>query len=58
MEVTNIPFAKTIGLKRNGSGILELGFEDGLMNHVRTVAAAAQFSLAELASGEFRHCRR
>ena len=52
MEVTNIPFAKTIGLKRNGSGTLELGFVDGLMNHVQTVAAAAQFSLAELASGE------
>lgn len=52
MEITSVPFAKTIGLKRNDSGALELDFDDGLMNHVQTVAAAAQFSLAELASGD------
>jgi acyl-coenzyme A thioesterase PaaI-like protein len=51
MEITEIPFAKTIGLKRSSSGILELHFEESVHNHLQTVAASAQFSLAEFASG-------
>lgn len=53
MEITDIPFAQTLGLKKSANGVLELGFDDGVMNHLQTIAAAAQFSLAELASGEF-----
>lgn len=53
MDITDIPFAQTIGLKKSTDGVLELGFDDGVMNHLQTIAAAAQFSLAELASGEY-----
>jgi acyl-coenzyme A thioesterase PaaI-like protein len=53
MEITDIPFAQTLGLKKSADGVLELGFDDGVMNHLQTIAAAAQFSLAELASGEY-----
>ena len=52
MEITEIPFAKTIGLRKADSGILELCFDESIHNHLQTVAASAQYSLAELASGE------
>jgi acyl-coenzyme A thioesterase PaaI-like protein len=52
MEITDIPFARTIGLQRSTSGELTLDYKEGVMNHLQTIAAAAQFSLAELASGE------
>ena len=53
MEITDIPFARTIGLKKSTDGVLVLGFDDDVMNHLQTIAAAAQFSLAELASGDY-----
>ena len=53
MEITDIPFARTLGLEKSADGVLQLGFDDGVMNHLQTIAAAAQFSLAELASGEY-----
>ena len=53
MEITEIPFAKTIGLKKSASGGLELPFEESLYNHLQTIAASAQYSLAELAAGEY-----
>ena len=53
MEITDIPFAKTLGLKKSADGVLQLGLDAGVMNHLQTIAAAAQFSLAELASGEY-----
>lgn len=53
MEITDIPFARTLGLEKSTNGVLELGFDAGVMNHLQTIAAAAQFSLAELASGEY-----
>ncbi len=53
MEITDIPFAQNLGLKKSTDGVLQLGFDDTVMNHLGTIAAAAQFSLAELASGEF-----
>lgn len=53
MEITDVPFAKTIGLAKSESGRLNLAYGDGILNHVNTIAAAAQFSLAELASGDY-----
>ena len=53
MEITEIPFAKTVGLKKSDSDVLELHFEESLHNHLQTVAASAQYSLAELASGDY-----
>lgn len=52
MEITEVPFAKTIGLKKTKSGELGLCFDESLHNHLQTVAASAQYSLAELASGD------
>ena len=52
MEITDIPFAQTIGLQKNHDGALMLDATGDVMNHLQTIAAAAQFSLAELASGE------
>jgi acyl-coenzyme A thioesterase PaaI-like protein len=52
MEITHIPYAQTIGLEKGKDGILRLNNDESLHNHVQTIAAAAQFSLAELASGE------
>ena len=53
MEITEIPFAKTIGLKKSDSGVLELTFGESLYNHLQTIAASAQYSLAELATGDY-----
>lgn len=53
MEITEIPFARTIGLKKSDSGVLELTFGDSLYNHLQTIAASAQYSLAELATGDY-----
>lgn len=53
MEVTDVPFAKTIGLKKTDSGALELCFDESIHNHLQTVASSAQYSLAELASGDY-----
>ena len=53
MEITEIPFARTIGLKKSDSEVLELPFDDSLHNHLQTIAASAQYSLAELASGDY-----
>lgn len=52
MEITEVPFAKTIALKKTGSGHLELQLDESLHNHLQTIAAGAQYSLAELASGD------
>lgn len=53
MEITEIPYARTIGLQKSATEILELPFYDNLHNHLQTVAASAQYSLAELASGNY-----
>jgi acyl-coenzyme A thioesterase PaaI-like protein len=53
MQLTNIPFAQLIRLKHSQSGyVFELLAHDEYTNHLGTVAAAAQFSLAEFASGQ------
>ncbi len=52
MDVIEIPFVGTVGIKRGASGELSLPFEPAVINHVQTIHAAAQFSLAETASGD------
>lgn len=52
MDVIKIPFAETIGITRNSDEILELPFSHAVQNHLQTIHAAAQFTLAETASGE------
>jgi len=51
MDVTNIPFAKHIGIKRQEEGVLKLESTDTVQNHIQTIHASAQFALAETQSG-------
>lgn len=46
-----IPFANHIGIKAHDSQTLELETRNSVHNHVATVHAAAQFTLAETQSG-------
>jgi hypothetical protein len=52
MEVTAIPFVKHIGIKEEGSQ-LSLSIMLEVENHIGTIHASAQFTLAETQSGLF-----
>ncbi len=54
MNLKEIPFAKLLAVSDSTSGFLfELSDDEKYTNHLETVAAAAQFSLAEFASGQW-----
>ena len=53
MNVTEIPFVKKVGITQSLNGELELPFTDETHNHLETMHASAQFTLAETASGEY-----
>jgi hypothetical protein len=53
MTKRNIPLSEFLGISRNDSGNLYLPVSDNVKNHLGTIHAAAQFSLAELASGAY-----
>jgi len=50
MKANDIPFAKYVGINED-NGTLSLDFKDNLLNHVKTIHASAQFTLAETDSG-------
>ena len=50
MDVTQIPFVKHTGIK-NEEGRLKLEATDVVQNHMQTIHASAQFTLAETQSG-------
>lgn len=50
MDVTNIPFAKHIGIKIQEEGVLKLALTDSVQNHIQTIHASVQFVLAETQS--------
>jgi len=52
MNVTTIPFVQTVGIEQNPEGRLTLPFKQTVHNHLQTMHASAQFTLAETASGE------
>jgi acyl-coenzyme A thioesterase PaaI-like protein len=52
MKVTDIPFNRFLGLRSDGS-LLTLPADLNYHNHLGTVHAGAQFSLAEAASGHW-----
>ena len=52
MNVIEIPFVDKVGIQRNADGALELPFNKGVQNHLETIHASAQFTLAETSSGE------
>ncbi|MCF6203542.1 MAG: DUF4442 domain-containing protein [Methylococcaceae bacterium] len=53
MDLIKIPFVKKVGIKKVENGNLGLPFSESVHNHLQTIHASAQFSLAETASGEF-----
>ncbi len=54
MNLKEIPFAKLLAVANSDSEFLfELSDDEKYTNHLGTVAAAAQFSLAEFASGQW-----
>lgn len=54
MNLKEIPFAKLLAISDSTSEFLfELSDDEKYTNHLGTVAAAAQFSLAEFASGQW-----
>ena len=53
MNVVEIPFVNKVGITKTKNDELELAFTTGSHNHLETLHASAQFTLAETASGEF-----
>lgn len=53
MNVIEIPFVKKVGITQSEKGELELSFTDETHNHLQTIHASAQFTLAETASGKY-----
>lgn len=52
MNVLEIPFVQKVGLTRSHEGHLALNLDKSNENHIQTVHASAQFTLAETTSGE------
>ena len=52
MDVTSLPFNRTLGLNRDDQGVT-LAESAANLNHLNTVHASAQFALAEAASGQY-----
>jgi len=52
MEVINIPFVKKVGIQKAQNGKLELKVSNDIYNHLETIHASAQFTLAETSTGE------
>ena len=50
MTVKDVPFASFVGIKENRDE-LSLDFKDKIQNHVKSIHASAQFTLAETKSG-------
>ena len=51
MDVTQIPFAKHIGIEKKEVDTLKLEPKEVVQNHMQTIHASAQFALAETQSG-------
>ena len=52
MDVLKLPFVEKTGIIRSPEGNLKLLFDETVLNHVGTIHACAQITLAETASGE------
>ena len=52
MDILELPFVKKVGIKKNEDNHSELQFNDTILNHIETIHAGAQYTLAETASGE------
>ena len=52
MEISKIPFVKLTNIKQS-KNTLSLDFNNDILNHINTIHAGAQFTLAETQSGVF-----
>jgi len=52
MNLIEIPFVQKVGVEKNAGGFLQLHFDESVHNHLQSIHASAQFTLAETASGE------
>ena len=50
IKATDIPFVNHIGIKDENNE-LSLEFKENVLNHIKTIHASAQFTLAETQSG-------
>ncbi len=50
MKVTEIPFVRLVGIEDEANG-LSLSFKKDVQNHIKSIHASAQFTLAETQSG-------
>jgi acyl-coenzyme A thioesterase PaaI-like protein len=50
LKATDIPFVRHIGIEEKNSE-LSLNFNENILNHIKTIHASAQFTLAETQSG-------
>jgi acyl-coenzyme A thioesterase PaaI-like protein len=50
LKATDIPFVKYVDIKEENNE-LSLDFKENLLNHINTIHASAQFTLAETKSG-------
>ena len=53
MDVTQIPFAKHIGIENKNEDTLKLEPTEVVQNHIQSIHASAQFTLAETQYGLF-----
>lgn len=50
MRATDIAFVNLVGIEQDGDAV-SLEFKDDILNHINTIHASAQFTLAETQSG-------
>ena len=51
MDVTHIPFAKHVGIEYKDESTLKLEPTEAVQNHIQSIHASAQFTLAETQTG-------
>jgi hypothetical protein len=52
MNITEVPFVKKVGIHKAADGESELPFSSDVQNHLQTICAGAQYTLAESSSAE------
>ncbi|MDC7219242.1 MAG: YiiD C-terminal domain-containing protein [Spirochaetales bacterium] len=53
MNLLEIPFVKRVGIKKSDTGKMELAYTKEVYNHLETICAGAQYTLAETSSASY-----
>ena len=51
MNIIELPFVEKVGIQKSVNGTIELPYTLDVQNHIHTIHAGAQFTLAETSSG-------